>query len=479
MEEIIERKPRPVNLLNKAPPPVQKRTNTFGDETRTAEVEIARRKRQVEIQMKSTAVDPSTIQEQESDSDLENDKKSSIKETGALIRRKISKLRTFKHSVNPSQTTPNATSNEDDIEGFIYSEAFSMFGDENDTMADDKSMKHITDKQNADKHTNKSVIFDQIQVKAEEPATTKTLQKPGARKFEQTKQSIKVEEPPAKRTRHEQNVHVMKVDEVIKQPLPLQNFFDAIQPFKDQNAQNKLSTNNKLGSYFVTHRLYANLYKTIGRNYSMISDKTQKRNKLGRLDGSVESLEEIGTNQRTPIMITREYEQSMMRTVKPGERTCLNGSECEFLLMFGKTRLPGTEFLFPEERLEFEKTGKLPDKLKPCILCMRREVTIHWMNARSECGSMANKWLFQVYYNLVEIDGEYLLEFCIMSAETEIQVLTHPVVIHVRSLYTQIECEQGVWMYLQTGYPKPEDVRDKRRDFCSGPSILSALPLDL
>jgi hypothetical protein len=376
----------------------------FGDESRLEELNIARKKKKIEKDMKDKSM---VDEEDESESDSDNDqaKKKLKKKIKTGIGKRVKKLKTF-HS------------------GDIYKPP--------------ESIQKIAIK------TEKDSMFEEFGgLMPDEPI------------------ECKAPEPRARDTK--------SVNELMQTPLPVQDFYNAVQKHKQGKQENdadsgKLERDQVISSYYIALRTCTTVYAKTSRMYDMMNNQVKKRMNYY---SDTESTDQIAQKQKKPILFQRDFEQSMMKNKTPGskERNCANENECEWFSMYGKVKVMGKECLNPSETIEFLKNGTLPEKVKPCMLCRRRDMTIHWMNARQTCGSVSSEWDFQNYYNEPEIDGEYLLSDMILSAEDEYQALDYPVVQHIRSKYKQIEVESGVYMYLQEGYKKPEDVRRERKDF--------------
>lgn len=451
---------------------------------RLEEVKVAHRKKKLEAVLKQKHIEVDVPGALHSDSDMDGEEKAAFKKTAIKIRKKVNRLKTFSPSVAQDtfaeigqRIQPETSVQEDLFKDFeeILSPKISNQQNpkDNDATKLDKKRKAEIDppKINDDDEDYLKlqqdlfkdfgdILSPDVQIKQSHPEVTQRQSKiPRSEYTNKTDGSQDVSKRGIAKS----------VKEVINQPLPLQDFYSEIDSQKGggKSKGSRLDPNNVVSSYYVQMRTCTALYGSVAHQYKFISSKLPKSMRLNT-DNTPESLEEIKKNLKNIVGFGRSYEQLMMRNVRPGsgERQCVNGNECEFLNMYGKVRLIGVECLTPKERLEFEKPeGKLPLEVRPCILCRRKNTTIHHLNARRTCGSMSTKWMFQDYYNFVEQDGEYLLSDCIMSSENEVQTVIYPVVQHIRSRYAQVQIEEGVWMYLQVGYKKPEEVREARLGF--------------
>lgn len=266
------------------------------------------------------------------------------------------------------------------------------------------------------------------------------------------------------------------IDDLANTPLQIQNFYQAL-----GNQKGKAKSDGPIvQSYFVSVRACSSMYGEIANQYEFISNKMRKRAPTDPINR--DTIEEIERDLEEMVGLSRDYEQRMMRTKRPGslERTCPNGRKCEGYSMHGKVKTEHIECLNPDEEEIFVKSkGKtLPESVRPCILCRRRDKTIHFLNAKKACGSVCINWKYQDYYNYPAIHGQYLLSDCMFQSEKGINVIKYPVVFHFRPWYTQVEIEKGVWMYKMTGYMKPEEYALKQKGFCAGPSVPSTFRLD-
>lgn len=436
----LNRKQTVDNPLRGVPKQPKKKNVKFGSPASTEEVNIAKMKKQLDSKMNEKYIDQEGLNAEESDSDKDQEKKAAFKKIKNKIRKKINGLRTFNMSKgNDPEFYP----------------------------ANTDSRKYIDNLHDQEIKGSGNILagFEDFLGLVEETPSDTIEVKPPVKLV-----PVKTEPDEEKK----QNVEIESVQKFVKQPLPLQDFYSELnQTAKVGPNKPKLEPTNITLSYYIQLRSLSATYGGYAKKYDFISKKLPKNINL-KSGQEPETLDEIEGNMSKLIPLSRYYEESMMRSVKPGvgERPCANGNNCEWFSMLGKVKVIGVECLNPDERLLFQQTvdtpggAVLPPNVRPCILCRRREHTIHWLNARRSCGSISTKWLFQEYYNTPELDGEYCLKDCIMSSSKEVQNQIYPVVIHIRTRYRQRQLEEGVWIYEQVGYDKPEKIRQARSDFC-------------
>lgn len=439
----------PLEGLPKTPP---KKKVKFGSPAGVEEVKIVEIKKELETKLKKKHLDQEQMEGEESNSDNDLEKKQLVKKINNNVRKKLNKFKTFNTSTPYNQTEYSGARVQQQPQLVSVKQEPT-----NDAEAEDIFSCFDEFLDNADT--------------AIRTLKTECLQKISEQEGEKSAKAIG------------NQIEEKSVDEVCKLPLPLQDFYSELEQSQSGpvsgNKPSKLDPPELTYSYYVQLRTFTNIYGPVANNYDLIKEKLPKNMNLST-GNQPESLEDIGVNLNNLTGLTRSYEDKMMRTPKPntGERPCVNAGSCEWISMYGKVKTPGVECLMPEEKLLFETTGILPNDVKPCILCMRRDAMTHWMNCRRSCGSIATKWEWQNYYNHPDIDGEYCLTDMIMSSSKERQILIYPVVQHHRSRYVQDQIEPGVWVYKQVGYQYPEKVRQAREGFYSGPSVRSGFQLD-
>lgn len=422
----------PVNPLASAPKHKIKVEQTLDDQLRIEELKIVMKKKEMENQLKRKNTPPQD--QSESDSDNDQAKKKLVKKSKGSIVKKMRRTKTFARN---TVYDPNGEQQEKQMEKLLVPKI---------EEADGISIQNIM-----------SGLLDDDEEAREEQSSVQM-------------QEIKKEIAP--------EVDVKTVNQVINEPLPIQDFYRVLtgktqqrltqkQMQKVENREGKLESDNVVNKYYVQLRCHTIVYGGVAKQYEFINSKLPKRMVFD--PDEAESMDSISSKQINPIPYSRSYEQSMMRNPIPGsdERPCANGNECEFFNMFGLHKVIGVECLDPDVLLKVQmKKDPLPKRSTSCILCKRRQAFINWLNARRTCGSMCTLWNWQTYYNTPEEDGQYLLSDCIMSSDTEVQLFMYPIVRHDRNKYRQVQTQPGVYMYLQEGYFTPEQHRDMRRDFC-------------
>ena len=116
------------------------------------------------------------------------------------------------------------------------------------------------------------------------------------------------------------------------------------------------------------------------------------------------------------------------------------------------------EFLLPTEEEEYLRTGKLPSEGRLCLMCKRSEIARAFINIRADGMGVKNNVILQDYRNIVEKEGEYCLDDCIVSSHQIFQGLLDPVVLHLRNAY-RLNVKDGVRHYEQwrMKYPGQEN----------------------
>lgn len=149
-------------------------------------------------------------------------------------------------------------------------------------------------------------------------------------------------------------------------------------------------------------------------------------------------------------VVRRAYEEGYLREPIGKERPCIMGDQCQGL------QLPHVkdnafilrEFLLPTEEDEYKRTGKLPAEGRLCLMCKRSEIARAFINIRADGMGVKNNVVLQDYRNVVNEEGEYCLEDCILSSHTIFQGLLDPVVLHLRNAY-RLKVVDGVRHYEQ------------------------------
>lgn len=425
---------RPDNPLVSAPKHKVKIEQSLDDQARMEELKIVMKKRDMEAKLKRKNI-ATTDDQSESDSDNDQGKKKLLKKSKTVIAKKVRRTKTFTKNTVYDPTGENQVQQEELVKVKV---------EEPETQTE-MSVEDVM-----------SGLLDFIDGDDDDGAM-----------------------PLLKEVKQESEVDVKTVNQIISEPLPVQDFYRAIQNKQQKMTQKqlqkvetkdgKLESDNVVNKYYIQLRFHTIVYGGVAKQYEFINTKLPKRMVFD--SDAAEPMNSIASKQVNPIPYSREYEQSMMRNKIPGsnERDCANGTECEFFNMFGPHKVVGVECLPPNLLIAIQM-GKetLPERATTCILCKRREEFTNWLNARRTCGSMCTLWNWQNRYNLVEEDEQYRLADCIMSAETEVQLFLYPIVRHDRNKYRQIQVpgQPGVYMYLQDGYLTPAQHRAMRRDFC-------------
>jgi hypothetical protein len=132
--------------------------------------------------------------------------------------------------------------------------------------------------------------------------------------------------------------------------------------------------------------------------------------------------------------VSKAYEDTFMAAPGSSERACLNGDDCEGLLMArADIHTPDhygfivKEFIRPEECAD-------PHTPNLCILCLRKQVSLRFYNicALDEPTSS----IIQPHRNIVNEPGEYRGECCIYPSANRFQGITDPFVSHQRHRYS-------------------------------------------
>ena len=155
--------------------------------------------------------------------------------------------------------------------------------------------------------------------------------------------------------------------------------------------------------------------------------------------------------------VTREYEQEYLCEPIGSQRQCLMDTECEGLqITNAKDRaFILREFLKPSEQKEYEATGKYPAERRLCLMCKRMELARAHTNIRADGMGVREDTILPDWRNLVDVEGEYRLQDCIVSSRDVYEGILDPVVLHVRSAYRLRE-KNGKRYYEQwrMGFPQ-------------------------
>jgi len=159
-------------------------------------------------------------------------------------------------------------------------------------------------------------------------------------------------------------------------------------------------------------------------------------------------------------VVTRAYEEQYLREPVGKERPCIMGDLCQGLHLPHVTNNAFIlrEFLLPTEEEEYKRTGKLPTEGRLCLMCKRSEIARAFINIRADGMGVKNNVILQDYRNIIDEEGEYCLEDCLLSSHSIFQGLLDPVVLHLRNAY-RLRVTNGVRHYEQwrMKYPGQEN----------------------
>jgi len=112
------------------------------------------------------------------------------------------------------------------------------------------------------------------------------------------------------------------------------------------------------------------------------------------------------------MLFTRAKANDLLRTPKKNERICRNGALCQLKKFHGSA---ARECLTNDDLIELERTGTLPMEQRPCLGCMRYDVTWFFMYMRFHGSHVGNKFISN-HYNIVNMKGEYHIDQCLISS---------------------------------------------------------------
>lgn len=149
-------------------------------------------------------------------------------------------------------------------------------------------------------------------------------------------------------------------------------------------------------------------------------------------------------------VVNRAYEEQYLREPVGKERCCIMGDQCQGLQLphIRENAFILREFLLPTEEEEYTRTGKLPAEGRLCLMCKRSEIARAFINIRADGMGVKNNVVLQDYRNIVDEEGEYCLEDCILSSSNIFQGLLDPVVLHLKNAY-RLKVVDGVRHYEQ------------------------------
>ena len=169
---------------------------------------------------------------------------------------------------------------------------------------------------------------------------------------------------------------------------------------------------------------------------------------------------EIDQIRAVVAVMTREYEEEMLREPVGSERPCLNDEKCEGRLMASGHSEGFTlrECLLPAELKKYEATGKHKPDRNFCLMCKRNDIMRGLIDTRAKNLAVRVVSAFQDYRNLVDVPGEYCLQNCIVTCPEHYEGLTDPIVMHIRSHYRPI-VKNGIRYYEQWRMPYPSPTQ--------------------
>jgi len=149
-------------------------------------------------------------------------------------------------------------------------------------------------------------------------------------------------------------------------------------------------------------------------------------------------------------VVTRAYEEKYLREPTGKERSCIMGDQCQGMHLphVNENAFVLREFLLPTEEEEYNRTAKLPAEGRLCLMCKRSEIARAFINIRADGMGVKNNIILQDYRNIVDEEGEYCLEDCLLSSPQVFQGLLDPVVLHLRNAY-RLKVLKGVRHYEQ------------------------------
>jgi hypothetical protein len=149
-------------------------------------------------------------------------------------------------------------------------------------------------------------------------------------------------------------------------------------------------------------------------------------------------------------VVTRAYEENYLREPTGKERSCIMGDQCQGMHLphVNDNAFVLREFLLPTEEEEYNRTAKLPAEGRLCLMCKRSEIARAFINIRADGMGVKNNIILQDYRNIVDEEGEYCLEDCLLSSPQVFQGLLDPVVLHLRNAY-RLKVVKGVRHYEQ------------------------------
>lgn len=156
------------------------------------------------------------------------------------------------------------------------------------------------------------------------------------------------------------------------------------------------------------------------------------------------------------MLLTRKTEDDLLRTPKVDERYCRNEYNCELYKIHGKI---ARECLKTVELEEFERSGNLPFERRPCLGCMRYNVTWFWMYMRWR-GEHVGTAFISGHYNLTNMRGEYLQDQCLLSSTYGLPLHVVPFVPGALVLREEVRDGEAITIFAQTGMVRLDNESD-------------------
>ncbi len=152
-------------------------------------------------------------------------------------------------------------------------------------------------------------------------------------------------------------------------------------------------------------------------------------------------------------VVTRVEEESFLRTrvAASGERDCASGDACEGTKIVGP---PGGGVILVEHWLQGTPR---PAAAGFCIMCKRAQITYFYFNSVAEGDDMGQT--FHEHANIIEQEGEYTVDQCVIAGTREVHGALLPCAIHCRAWYAYQGTKDGVHWFTQPGYDYPQVFR--------------------
>ena len=184
--------------------------------------------------------------------------------------------------------------------------------------------------------------------------------------------------------------------------------------------------------------------------------------------------------QMRTVMIPspREHEEEMLRTPRPSELPCSAGDKC----IGRRIECPGGGAIlmayyakhewakYQDELRAGLATARLPDLSRRCLLCIRYDANRFVINLRNQNQAFRHRQTPTVvssFYNLVDIEGEYRSQDCIVANGNVYEGLLLPIVKPSLFGFEQmIDKTSGCIYFRQTlPYPGMKEIDAKKASF--------------